>query len=117
MSFPETGDRILVLKQPWLHLILNGSKILEIRSSRLSPGKYYLGCRGRIYAEVMLGKPFFISSSSQWADLREEHKVPGDELPYRRTWGLPISNVRVLAADIHYKHPRGAVGIVKYRSV
>ena len=40
---PQPADRILILKQPWLDLILQGTKTLEIRSRPLSAGSYWLG--------------------------------------------------------------------------
>ena len=43
MVKPQHGDRILVLKPHWLEQILALKKTLEIRGSKLKPGRYFLG--------------------------------------------------------------------------
>ena len=35
---PAAGDRIMVLRQPWLDMVLDGHKTLEIRGKRARPG-------------------------------------------------------------------------------
>ena len=47
---PGAGDRILVLREERLELILRTSKGLEIRSARLREGEIWLGCRFTILA-------------------------------------------------------------------
>lgn len=113
---PCDGDRILILKQPWLDLILHGRKTLEIRSRRMKPGPYYLGMRGRIYGLVYLGTCFEIQNRTDWQRLRHQHHVPGKETPYTRTWALPILEVRSMSQGAPYQHPRGAIGVVRYRA-
>ena len=54
MAKPQQGDRILVLKPTWLEQILALKKTLEIRGSKLKPGRSFLGCGGRIYASALL---------------------------------------------------------------
>ena len=50
MVMPRNGDRILVLKQKWLGLVLAGDKTMEIRGKRLRAGAAYFGWKGAIYA-------------------------------------------------------------------
>ena len=114
-SRPRVGDRILVLRPVWLDLILAGDKTMEIRSSPLRPGKYFLGCKQRILAVAHLGHPRRITTIEQWVELRPLHCVMSDELPYKRTFGLPIDSLHRVSAAIPYAHPRGAVSVVKYR--
>ena len=38
-----------------------------------------------------------------------------EKMPYKKTWGLPILCARTLSEKVPYKHPPGAVGIVRYR--
>ena len=42
-SEPQTGDRILVFRLPWLALILTGQKTVEVRGTAYKSGSYYLG--------------------------------------------------------------------------
>ena len=114
MAKPQQGDRILVLKPHWLEQILALKKTLEIRGSKLKPGRYFLGCGGRIYASVILDAAIAIETKAQWIALREDHKVKTDALPYRKTYGLPIKKLTQLKKAVSYIHPRGAIGIVRY---
>ena len=111
---PQPGDRILVFRSHWLELIFDGDKTLEIRGRRLSRGRYWLGCRGKIWGRADLGPAIPITSAQAWRCLRHRHRVEGDALPYKKTYGLPILHCRRVT-QTPYEHPQGAVGIVKYR--
>ena len=114
MAKPQHGDRILVLKPHWLEQILALKKTLEIRGFKLKPGRYFLGCAGRIYASAILDVPIAIENVAQWTALREDHKVQTDALPYRKTYGLPIKKLAQMKKGPFYMHLRGAIGIVRY---
>ena len=88
-------------------------EVLEIRSRKLTPGKYFLGHRSQIYGCAQLGEAFLIDNEEDWAALRTKHRVAGPR-PYKKTWALPVTKVRRVS-PVPYVHPRGAVGIVKYR--
>ena len=113
MSLPKPGDRILIVKEPWLSLILAGKKKMEIRGARLSSGKWYLGFKKQIYGVMVTGKAQHIPTSNQFRELRGLHRVSGS-LPYKKTFGLPIQHVSVLK-PMFFTHPRGAQSIVLYR--
>jgi len=51
--------------------------------------------------------------SQAFRQLRHLHCVDLDDLPYRKTYALPISHYRRVS-PISYMHPRGAIGNVKY---
>ena len=113
---PDFGERVLILKQKWLDKVLQGHKQLEIRGSRLGEGDCWLGCNGRIQGKARIGEAILINSLGDWATLRDKHLVPGDELPYKKTWGLPLFDI-CRFTDVRYQHRRGAIGIVKFRCV
>ena len=113
---PRNGDRILLLKQHWMALVLDGSKTMEIRGKRLKAGVAYFGRKGTIYACATLGDAIEIRDTQQWDSLRCQHRVPEIALPYKRTFGLPINKMECLNPPIPFRHPKGAVGIVKYRA-
>ena len=115
MAMPRNGDRIMVLKQNWLSLVLDSDKRMEIRSQRLRAGKCFFGWKGTIYASATLGDAVEIRDAHQWESLRHLHRVPEQALPYARTFGLPIHDIERLNPPIPFHHPKGAVGIVKYR--
>ena len=87
------GDRILILKPKWLRLLLSGEKDLEIRGCRFKPGNYYLGCGGLIHASCQLGTAIPIQTPEDWDQLRPRHRVASSTLPYKNTWGLPVTDV------------------------
>ena len=111
---PKPNDRILLLRQPWLGLILAGEKTLEIRGRALSPGKYWLGHQKLIYGFAMLGEAIPIRSNIAWRALVHKHRVDMPKLPYKKTWGLPVLRAQT-TRRVPYVHPKGAVVVVKYR--
>ena len=112
---PRDGDRILLLKQNWLALVLAGNKTMEVRGQRLRAGRCFFGWKGAIYASATLGHAVEIHNAQQWHSLRTQHRVPEHVLPYARTFGLPILNIERLSPPIPFRHPKGAIGIVKFR--
>ncbi len=87
---------------------------MEIRGAPLKAGPYYLGCKKNIYAVATTGSPIAITTVEEWDSLRPQHRVEGAELPYAKTFGLPLLDVRHVSR-MPFAHPRGAIGIVKYR--
>ena len=113
-ALPREEDKILILKEHWLNLILSRRKTLEIRGRALKAGKYWLGCRGFIHGKVLLGDAVPIPDEDTWDSLRERHCVESSFLPYKKTYGLPILTVKKVK-PVTFPHTHGAVGIVLYR--
>lgn len=44
-SAPKPGDRILIFREPWLRLVLNGQKSMDVRGAPYK-GKFYFGTKG-----------------------------------------------------------------------
>ena len=112
---PKPGDRVLIFKEQWRDLVLGRRKTMEIRCTPLKEGRYWIGCRGVISGRLTLGAALAITDAVAWEALRGQHRVEGAALPYKRTFGLPIRRAR-RTAPYMFKHPRGAIGIVIYRS-
>ena len=112
---PKEGDRVLVLKQHWLDLLLNREKLIEVRGMPLKSGVYYLGSGGKIYGCAFFGAPLPINDAAHWNALRRKHRVPDPLPPYKRTFGLPVIRIRRISPPLPYVHPRGAIGLVRYR--
>ena len=113
MNTPGIGDKILVLKWHWLQLILNDKKTLEIRGMALRRGRYFLGFKKNMYGWVEFGDPMRIVNLQQWNQLRYRHLVQRADLPYKKTYGLPILQTGRFSEPMPYVHPKGAVGIVR----
>ena len=116
MVMPRNGDRILVIKQKWLGLVLAGDSTMEIRGKRSRAGVAYSGWKGAICASATLGDTVEICDIQQSDNLRSQQCVPESALPYKRTFGLPIHNIERLDKPLSFRHPKGAVGIVKFRA-
>ena len=114
---PVSGDRVLVLKREWLDMILIGDKSLEIRGAQLRQGDCWLGCRGVVYGKACIGPALRIWTKQEWAALRPEHRVSSPDLPYKRTWGLPLQDVSRLRCQAPYQRRHGAIGIAKFRPI
>ena len=113
---PQAGERILILRKPWLDLILSGKKTMEVRARRAAAGDYLLGCRGHVYGRVRLGAAVSLSEPLVWEQYRDHHQCEGG-VPYPRAFGMPLSDVMAFSESVPYTHPRGAVGFVRYRGV
>ena len=81
----------------------------------MAAGPYYLGWGGRIWGRAVLASGVRIATDDEWVALRGEHRVNADTLPYRKTYGFRILSVERLRRPAPYTHPRGAIGIVKFR--
>ena len=88
---------------------------MEIRGVAFRHGRYFLGFQRNIYGWVELGDPMRIASVKKWNELRQHHRVPSEALPYKKTYGSPVLHVQALSATIPFRHPKGAISIVKYR--
>ena len=86
---------------------------MEIRSKRLRAGKYYLGYKEKIYGCVSIGVAVPIATVEERRALYPRRLLSSSILPYERTFGLPVLSVHSMEGT--YKHPKGAIGIVKYR--
>ena len=106
------GAKILVLREQWLHSIINGEKTMDIRGARMAAGIYFIGCKQWIYARAYFGDAQRIASLTEWNALRSEHRVNGG-LPYKRTYGFRIRDLQVMK-PVPFRHPRGAIGTVRY---
>ena len=95
-------------------MILSRKKTLEIRGQAFQSGTYWLGCKGKIKAQAIIGAACKIDTVV-WAARQGEHRVPGSVLPYKKTYGLPVLYVKAIKKEIEYVHPRGAIGILRFR--
>lgn len=105
-------NRLLIIKQPWIDLILSGQKIWEMRSSptniRERIGLVEQGT-GLIIGEAdiigcidNLTVPTLISSY-------DKHKITDEDVLKRWRYAWVLENVIRYEKPIPYEHPRGAV--------
>ena len=81
------GASILIIQQPWIDLILNGHKTLEIRGTKCNKPfgeQVYLALSGG--GGISLGAVKFVAchgplSRAEYASRADGHCVAGDALP------------------------------------
>ena len=115
IKHPSPGDKILIYRPECLQLVLGGAQTLEIRGRPFRSGTYYLGSQSQIYAQARLGRAFPIHTMRDFARTKHQHRMGCTKLPYLKTFAIPILEFAPLFARFH--HPRGAITIVRYRSV
>lgn len=107
----------LIIKEPWIDLILKGKKTWEIRSSNTKiRGKIYLikSGSGRIFGEANLINSFEININ-QFKNNTDKHCIHEvDYLPYKKhIYAWVLKNPIKYKTPKPYTHLRGAVIWVK----
>jgi hypothetical protein len=105
------GSNILVVKEPWIDLILDKKKTMEIRGKRCNK-------RGIIYLAKSQTKHIFGSvdivdckgpmTDEEFASERTKHLCDGAP-PYKKTYGWCLRNPVLFDKPVPYVHPAGAI--------
>ena len=109
--------RVLMVKQPWLDLILAKSKTWEIRGSHtLRRGKIHLGLSGaggRILGHCSITESFEIPSHSLKRTY-DKHRIKDlSVITYERPYAWVLSEAQRYEKPLSFAHPQGAVVWVK----
>ena len=113
---PRAGDRIIVFRQENLSLVLQGQKAFDARKVNYRPGRYLLGCNGRIFAVARLKRAFAVETQRAWERFRSQHRPFQKTLPYApKTFLFRVMVSQKLNEPLAFRHPRGAVNVVVYR--
>lgn len=113
-SSPERALGV-VIKSPWIELILSGKKSWEIRGrSTQQRGRIALikSGSGKIFGSCRIADcvgPLPLESLKAAA---EKHQIPLeqlDALPYPKTYAWVLADVREMREPLTYAHPSGAV--------
>jgi hypothetical protein len=105
----------LIIKDPWIDLILDGIKTWEIRGSNTKHrGRFELikSGTGMIYGSVNLVDTFRMSIDDYELN-RDRHQIQTDGyagfVHYNTPWVWEMENPKLYPKPIPYKHPQGAV--------
>lgn len=102
----------LIVQCPWLDLILDGKKTMDLRSVPTQiRGKIALLHKGKIYGYADLYGVCGPMSKEEIASRHKEHRMPQRQIykadfPYRYGWKL--RNIKRLKRPRKYDHPQGA---------
>jgi hypothetical protein len=109
------GASILIVKEPWLGLILDGQKSDEIRGQTTlkENQRIYLarsGGGGMVIGSALLVRCHGPLSRADWEERRSNHFVAGAALPYgASTYAWELSAAMRFDAPVSYLHKRGCV--------
>ena len=109
------GASILIIQQPWIGLILDGCKTLEVRGKpcKKERERIYLALSGG--GGVILGSVDFVRchgplSRDEWSELSTKHCVAGGALPYgSSTYAWEVAAPVRFAEPVRYEHKPGVV--------
>jgi hypothetical protein len=104
----------LIIKSPWIELILEGKKTWEIRGSNTKirgPIALIKSGSGKVFGEVdiIASRELYLKDSQE---SRKFHCVESEyspKLPYKKTYAWVMDNPITYKEPIPYKHPMGAV--------
>ncbi|CAK8986213.1 Uncharacterized protein SCF082_LOCUS462 [Durusdinium trenchii] len=113
---PKLGDRVMVVKEPWLQLLLDGSKTMEIRGCKSRPGFVWIAAKGSVYGHATIIESLVLTPE-EFRAREAEHRWPANRtLPYERLCGLRLTDVGKLPTPIPYWRPPAAVGWNLFRA-
>ena len=59
---PRTANRIVLFRPANLSLLIQGQKVFDARQVKYRPGRYFLGCNGRIYGVARFQRAFVVQT-------------------------------------------------------
>ena len=77
---PEIGDRIMVVKEAWLSLILSGTKTMEVRGKPAGTGHTWIAYDGLVYASAEIAECILLSKDD-FEKTRGQHRHIGKAPP------------------------------------
>lgn len=104
----------LIVKEPWIDLILEGIKIWEIRGSHVHKREKIALIKsgtGMIYGTVEIADSIMLTSE-QYHTSFKCHRIPDTKikpLPYKKIYAWVLKNPVKFQNPIPYNHPQGAV--------
>ena len=112
---PAPGDKILVLKQRFIDLILREHKDLELRHQRLTPGRYYLASGRVVQGVADVGVAFEVEDDFWFRSLLHRHQLGTASKPYKKTWAHPLTGAQRMDPSVPYALVRGQQGTARFR--
>ncbi len=106
-----TPTRALIIRQPWIRLILNDGKTWEMRNAPTNVrGRIglILAGSGKIVGEATLVDSLPPIDGSSFYRNFDKHLIPGHFKPHYEKWVYPwvLEDVQKYDTPITYKHPQ-----------
>ncbi|MFC1696874.1 ASCH domain-containing protein [Nanoarchaeota archaeon] len=111
--------KALIIKKPFIDLILDGKKTWEIRSSNVNiRGKIGLiqSGSGTIVGTCILKDSIGPLSKEEFNNNSDKHKANWDNITYKKTFAWVLDKAERIE-PISYNHPQGAIIWVNVESI
>lgn len=110
----ENTMKALIIKQPWIDLILAGKKTIEIRGSKTNtrgPIALIASGTGQVIGTCQVDDSINLLECQNIADIVVKSCVDEKTLMefYKKPNGWVLSNAKRLKIPVKYKHPMGAI--------
>lgn len=121
-KMPTPGDPVLVVRKPYIDMILRGEKTLEIRGCRCLKDigtRIYLSASGSgaICGSVIFEGCLGPMTLKDWDEYRAMHRVDHREPMYKKTYGWRFATAEVIYPPIPYVVKRGTISWRYYEPV
>ncbi len=105
----------LMIKRPWVDLIMSGKKTWEIRGSKTNK-RGFIGLipskSGHVEGVARLVNVVGPLTLEQYQQHQPKHQIPQEhltKLPYKKTYAWVLQDPKQLETPVPYVHPQGAV--------
>lgn len=108
----DLPSKALLIREPWVDLILSGQKTWEMRSSMTKfRGKFCIAKSGSglLVGEATLVDCFLTTPTQRSVDYISKHGVSSVDLLSKWSFAWVLSDVIRYDCPIAYEHPQGAV--------
>ena len=104
---------MIVIKEPYTSLILDGTKTLELRPKPIR-NDYFLAdsTSHRVKAFIIFGDSQELSQQ-EYDKTVSSHRCNLTQKPYKRTWATEILEVTPIT-EVAYRPKTGAIGYARY---
>ena len=112
---PQVGERIMMVKEPWLVLILDGAKTMEIRGQPARPGPVWIGLNTYIYASAEIAECRTMTPEN-FEKTKVQHRHLSNMPKHAKRYGLLLTNIVPLTKPLEYYAPPRCERWMSYRS-
>ena len=115
IAAPVLNDKMIVIKEPYTSLIMDGTKTMELRHCAIQ-GEYFLAdsTTHTVKAKLFFGGSRELSQED-YENTRLLHRDENPTKRYKKTVGTWITSVRPLAEEPSYKAKKGSIGFAKFQ--
>ena len=108
----------LIIKSPWIDMVLEGTKMWEIRGTNTKirgPVALIKSGSGKIYGEATIidSKELTLEDYQTSSEFHCVESKDSVQLPYKKTYAWVFEKPKIYKEPLPYKHPTGAVIWVK----